>query len=398
MSVYVNKFVLLGILTILFFTNGFSFVYFPGGSGGNILKILILACCGLSLLKRTSRFETKLLLLAFFLIASLLYSIIVNHQNPYHLIVGSTGYFGFFLFLFFKKKHIPFYAIDRALQVLMLLMIACYIFQWLVYPKVFFTAALDEESISDSVFRMRMACSALSYIAFFYGVNKLIVKRRKIYIVFSILGFIPMIVMGFRSLMFMSMLFFAIMLVSLLGKTKSMLKAIAVLTAFVVVGINTPLVQDKLNEMVERTENNQSFSNKKYARNLALQFYPNYAVSQGPLYLICGGGLPLFRSEMGYDMTNEYQKDMLWAENHRIFWVDIGLVGLACIIGIPAVILIIVLCLSCAYYCKSPELQFVRFSLLTLLFGTGITSMELYRSGNFFCIGLLFYYVYIYNK
>ena len=78
-------------------------------------------------------------------------------------------------------------------------------------------------------------------------------------------------------------------------------------------------------------------------------------------------------------------------------WNDLGLLGLSYMIGTPTVLFLIILCIMCMWQCKAKELQWVRFAIAVSMLGTIVTSAELYRFGNLLLLGVLLYYVKIYN-
>lgn len=67
------------------------------------------------------------------------------------------------------------------------------------------------------------------------------------------------------------------------------------------------------------------------------------------------------------------------------------------VIGMPAVILLVFMYLYCMWKCKEPRLQYIRFTLFVVLFGSIITSMELYREGNILLLSLFLYIEYKYH-
>lgn len=63
----------------------------------------------------------------------------------------------------------------------------------------------------------------------------------------------------------------------------------------------------------------------------------------------------------------------------------------------PAVILLVFMYLYCMWKCKEPRLQYIRFTLFVVLFGSIVTSMELYREGNILLLSLFLYIEYKYH-
>ena len=207
---------------------------------------------------------------------------------------------------------------------------------------------------------------------------------------YSLLGLLPIVIMGFRSLTFLSIAFIFIMIPFVIRKFgKTIVMAIAsvfLLFALSQIGI----VQDKIDEMLERQEGGQTFENKDYIRYLEYDYFSSVMFDKpGERYI--GGGVPSDPSSRYY--TNiENAVDVL-----HFFWMDLGLVGLTFIIGVPAVVLLVFIVVKCLLNAKSPELQYIRFSLLTILLGSLGTSMEIFRPGNLLIISLYLCSVHTYN-
>ena len=79
------------------------------------------------------------------------------------------------------------------------------------------------------------------------------------------------------------------------------------------------------------------------------------------------------------------------ANSMGLWWVDLGLVGLSFVIGIPTVLLLVLLVLYCFFKSRSLDICFIRCVLIVVFLGSIITSMEIYRSGNLIILSLLFY-------
>lgn len=84
---------------------------------------------------------------------------------------------------------------------------------------------------------------------------------------------------------------------------------------------------------------------------------------------------------------------MLAEDRFGFYWVDLGLVGLSWIIGIPAVICLLVIIYKNVKYCRGSGIQYVRFTLIAVTLASAVTSMELFRNGNMVIIGLMLYII-----
>ena len=100
----------------------------------------------------------------------------------------------------------------------------------------------------------------------------------------------------------------------------------------------------------------------------------------------------------GKECLTAYTKRINFARNNYSFrWTDLGIVGLSMIIGIPAVLILVLIYLRCIWLCKEPEIQFVRFTFLIVLLGSGTTA-EMYREGNILLLSFFLYLEYKYHK
>ena len=140
--------------------------------------------------------------------------------------------------------------------------------------------------------------------------------------------------------------------------------------------------------MGQRNDDEQTFLNENYIRWIELDYYWNEQFTK-PMEKFFGGGWPT-------DPNSKYTKDIyLFAYEKRLFWDDLGIVGLGLIIGMPAVLVLSLLYFVCIWRCKEPALQYIRFTLLTVFMGSILMTCELFRTGN---ILLLSFFLYIEEK
>ena len=327
----------------------------------------------------------------FFVICSCAYSAYFNGQNFVRVFVYSYDYLGIlfcFLIMKFRPSSIQ---LEKVIIILSITFCCCYLFQWLIFPVQFFSGASDELNITESTFRMRMPCSICAYCLFFLGINKYILYRKFKYILYSLLGLIPVFIMGFRSLT-VGMVFFAIVMIHFV--TKRMSKTVVWLILGFIAAIyisQLSIVQDKIDEMVERQNSGQTFENKDYIRFIEYDYFTTTIFSD-PLERIIGGGVPC-------EISSPYYKGIMYAsEKLHFYWVDLGLVGLSFVIGIPAVLLLSFIAIMVIRKAKSVKYQYIRFTVLTVFLASIITSMELFRSGNLIILSLYVCMLYCYDR
>lgn len=325
--------------------------------------------------------------------ASCVYCRIFHQQGVFPTLVASyscLGLGGFYLFSKYKLSYKDSIIILRNISVLFCI---CYIVQWLLYPLAIFATANDEFNVTDDAFRMRLPGSICGYILLFMGLNNYLLTKRKKELAFAILGAVPILIQGFRSLIFLT-LFAVIYMIFIIQKRSS--KMIFYLAGFFIVlalSTNIPIVQKKIDEMAYRQERGDTFSNKDYVRNIALVYYWD-VVHNKPLEHVFGGGYP---RGVKYSRTEQYQAKTAYADAHMVansmglWWIDLGLVGLSFVIGIPTVLLLVLLVLYCFFKSRSLDICFIRCVLIVVFLGSIITSMEIYRSGNLIILSLLFY-------
>lgn len=355
------------------------------------LGYLIMISSAIHTFNKKDKFEKTIICYCFFVFLSCLYSWIFNEQPIISAIEASYHYFGvlfyFVVKLFSPSKNESF----KFLRRIMIITAICYVIQWIVYPVVIFEGSVNEFDINENTFRMRFYCSFLFYLMVLYGINKYAVRHRLIYITYSLVGLLPVFIMGFRSLI--AMLLVSI-LMTIIATTKrnafSYLKYIIVGAIMLYAILQVPIVQEKVDEMMERQESEQTFGNEDYIRNLALVYYTSEFSENLPMWLF-GGGHPQIGTEDS--PRNHYQRIFANGFSLQMYWNDLGLIGLSCLIGIISVLILVYMCIKIMYECNYKDLQFIRFGIFCVLISTIITSMELYRNGNLVVLGLLFFIV-----
>lgn len=335
-------------------------------------------------------YKKELLLFLAFIICSCIYSAIYNGQNLVKTFVASLDFFGIISLFILVYYKVPLKECKKLLVTISLLFCVCYIIQWIIYPTVLFSGATDETNISGSYFRMRMQGSICAYILYFYGLNELLLTKKIKNIIYMIVGGIPIIVMGFRSLTALTLICSMMLFLFLSAKSKKTILWLIPLGGFLYFSTTLPVVSNKIDEMMERQDSDQTFANEDYIRYIEFDYF-NKEIFTKPGEKIFGGGAPVYDG-------NHYAKILETAyQVYGWYWVDLGLIGLSFIIGIPAVLIFSWLIFKCIRFCKNPEYQFLRFTLVTVFLGSIITSKEIYRTGNMIIIGIILYITYLSN-
>ena len=335
-------------------------------------------------------YKIPIALYTLFVLFSCIYSVFYNGQSFYRVILASfpvwglMSYYGLFLFRMNSTQTL------KLILALCFLFVICYVIQWTTFPKIIFSGGFDEFSANEDHYRMRMVSSICCYLLYFFGLCKLMTQRKLIYLVFIVMGGFPMIMMGFRSLIGLSIFFTLIMLLNIYQVSLRIIVAICVAGFLLWGATQIPLVQDKIDEMMERQENQQTFANSDYVRYIEYDYFTNQIFTK-PGEKFWGGGYPSGENSYGRFLMNK-------APMFGMCWNDLGLISLSWVIGIPAVCLLSFVVLLCAWRCKEDDLLFVRYALLVAFVGSIGTSQEIFRQGNMIVMGLLFYYEFIYHR
>lgn len=370
------------LLTTIFF----DFVYIPGFN--KILKwfgLLFFFIVYLLSLKQKETYNKLVNLFNTIVLLSCINSTFF-HGQKFHMVLYTSYFllgFVFYSFLYLKKANII--KCMNALSLFSVIFCLCYIVQWILYPTNIFMGSLDEFSIGDSYFRMRMSCSICSYYMIFRGVYLVLNKRKITGTTITILGFIPAIIMGFRSLILLTIFF---VFIQIMEFNKKNIKRLVLSFILFVLAINIafqfPLVQEKIDDMLVRQERNETLTNSDYIRYISLDYYykNTHSVISDP---VVGSGVPFL------DGKNRYTSIFDYGYSLNLYWNDLGVLGLALLIGFPAAILLCYILLRPTLFCKTHELLPIKYTVLTVLLGSIFTSQELFRSGNFVVLGIMLY-------
>lgn len=373
----------------LLLLGGFGLKFIPGFCNYIFFLLLLIFGGFHTYWKDKAPYTKPILLYCIFLTLSFVYSMLVHQQNIMTSIGHNYLYYGPLFYFVLLKYRPTFEQAEKFIVALSIIFCICYIIQYLVFPTVIFRGASDDLNIDQNRFRMRLPGSLCSYILFFYGMNKFLITRDTKKLLLMLLGFIPIIIMGFRSLSAGSVAGIFLMIPFVVRSMRRTIVFVILAAGLSYGGMQTKLVQDKLEEMMRRQDDNQTFDNTDYVRYMSLAYYWNYFDRPGEK--IIGAGVPI-------DISTKYKKDVDYAaEYYGFYWVDLGIIGLSFVIGIPAVLLLLYMYIYSMWKAKSQNVQYIRFCLAVILAGSVFTSMELYRPGNLLIVTILFYMIYAMN-
>ena len=262
-----DKKVFQGVLFLLITTGFFelNLIYVPMYSWIQLFVCLFMIACAL---KTRPGFSGKAILVYFFFfMLSCLYGLFYHGQSIIDALrLASPMYLGLFSYFLWARQNVSVAEVFSTLRCYAIIFCLCYIFQWLVYPYVFFNGALDKINVTNAYYRLRMPGSIGAFYLFFDGLS-MFLRGKKKGILLSFLGILPILIMGFRSLTVLACLF-SVMLMFQVFKVKKYKSWIFLSGALLLffVALQVPFVQNKLGEMQDRQESDQSFSNPDYVR------------------------------------------------------------------------------------------------------------------------------------
>lgn len=380
------KIFFLTLILLAFF--GLSVFYY---SFTDYICLAIVFICSIgTAIKSDGMYPNLIKLYAIFVMVSCVYSSFANHQGLVSVIGHSYDYFALLYFFVLIRVNLTLQETVKLLEMLTLSFCIGYILQWLVYPTILFSG-VERFAIGDERYRARMTGSICCYYLLMYAINNYLIHRKMKFVLYGILAFVPIIIQGFRSMVVLSAIASLLMIPFVVKNfRKSFYYALlGVICAFLL--LQTSLVQSKINEMLNRQEKAQTFDNDDYIRYRSLNYYWNYQFTN-PIEKIVGGGVPS-------DLNSTYTKEINNAiENSHFYWVDLGLVGLSMIIGIPAVLILVIIYGRCIWRCKASQIQYVRFTMIIVLLGSIFTTEELFREGNILLLSFLLYIEYRVQK
>lgn len=304
---------------------------------------------------------------------------IVHKQDIIRCFINSCDYLGILGFCIPAYYGITAQSMKDFLKSMAVTFCVCYLIQWLIYPILIW----GSDSNVNDVYRMRLPGCILSYFLIYCGINDYIYTKKKSNLFLCCLGFFPVIIMGFRSLTILVVLFTFLYPLISMRKFGNMVKVSMIFGILAICLLQTDIVQSKLEEMANRTEAGGTYADSDYIRYLEYDYLTSNIFSNNSINFV-GNGTPLLGSR--------YAGSLVDAQTvHNVYWVDLGLVGLSFIIGVPAVILLVFLILRSVWINRDKDCQFYRLTLITALIPSFFTLMEVFRSGNMLIIGLILY-------
>lgn len=264
-----------------------------------------------------------------------------------------------------------------------------YIVQYILYPYGIAILPLNEDlltSTSTEVARFRIAGSGIFSLAYFYGINQYILKAKVSYLLISFINIIPILLMGFRTMLAGIVLFSIIILIRLLRKRLIFIVPYTLVAIiFIAILMQVPAVESRISYMIEKqNEGSQTFANSDYIRWVQFRYF-THDHPKGVLDHILGSGRPNGLTEYG-----SYSRSL---QDNGLHYNDWGIIGLSWIIGPFTVLTLLWLNLKAIRLIPNNRYEYIAIWFIYLI-AISFSSMEYYRPGNYTIQALALYIAY----
>ncbi len=376
------------LLLLLFALNGFGILGLS-----NTVILLGIACVANTTLLKKNPYRTTIVLIMLGIILSFIPAYLYRAQSFFDTFKASANYFYLITFFALLKLNPTVSQSEKGLKHIAIIACGVYILQYILIKRGIVFLPIYESMMDrvargggTEIERFRIAGSGVFSLAFFYGVNKYLLSNKIKYIIISLINIIPIILMGFRS-MLAGIALFSIIMLLVIAKTniKKILGYSVVALVLIVSLMQIPAVKNRVNMMIEKQEEGtHTFANSDYIRWIELDYFVN-EYPKGVLDKVLGSGSPYVDSSFG-----QFYKNVTYTGIH---WVDWGLLGLSWILGPFTVLFMIWLSLTCCRLIPSNQWLYVGVWFVYLI-AISITTKEYFREGNFVFHSIALYIVY----
>lgn len=321
------------------------------------------------------------------------------------LLVSLLGWESFLLIFFypiFKSWKISIEIWEHILYVLFIIILIGYILQNIFPNALIF--ALDKWRGYTEETRVRIYSDAILYLGTLYCWNKFLVFKKWKFLILYVIAFFIIFLQGYRILIASTLIVSIILYYRIYSFSKSIFFIILFLSISLYAVQYIPIVQNKVDEMINRTERDKD-DGDNLVRLMNINYvYNEHFKSNTELFL--GSGMPvlyIYRDETtGKSYVKEsyskYSKEMseLGAYNH-FYTVDLGLWGLSWVAGIPFVLLFLYLLIRVIKLKVDPEYYYIgMYGLLVIL--CSATNALCYKHHNIIFLALALVIVDLANK
>ncbi len=371
------------LLLFIFILNGFGIFGLP-----HTLILFPIICFANKIFIKQTPYRTALLLILLGIVLSFIPAYLYRGQSFLDTFRASSNYCYIITFFALLQLRPSLRQAEKAMVYLSLIVSGLYLIQYILLPMGILILPIESslEATSVEAERFRIAGSGIFSLAYFYGLNRYILKNDLKYLAISCINLLPIILMGFRTMLAGIAIFSLVLLYKATeGKVGKMVKYLSVACVIGIVVLQIPAVAGRVNYMIEKqSEGNQSFSNEDYIRLIQLNYFTT-EYPEGILDRILGSGLAFEKTSFGRS------QDELWSRG--IYWMDWGLIGLMWVLGPITVLAMIWLNIKCCRIIPHKSIYYVGIWFIYLITVSLITA-EYFRAGNFVIHSIALYIAY----
>lgn len=275
----------------------------------------------------------------------------------------------------------------------------CIILIIYIYMNIFPTSklfVLDKDlSIFSSELRVRVYSDAILFIGTLYAWNKFLVNRKKVLLLLFVISSFIIFLQGYRILIAAMLLVSIILYYRVLGFTRYSITIFAIMVVVISVLQAVPIVQDKITEISDRTEKD-NYDADDAVRFLDLAYvYSDHFHNE--MELIAGSGMPvlsLSKDKLSGEISvkkgfSKYSSEMSYlAATRHFFTVDLGILGLSWVAGIPFTLAFVWLLIKVIKEKVSKEYYYIGMYALMILVA-GMTNAISYKHHNLIYLAVL---------
>lgn len=243
---------------------------------------------------------------------------------------------------------------------------------------------LFDLNVSDAIYdnnkRLRLYSDGILFLGCIFSFNKSLTNKKDSlrYVLLFLMSLFAIFIMGFRTTIFAIFVVCFYIFVKI-RKIKIKLLLFFVLFACIssIYFYSDNLVQSRINDITERNRT-ANFSNDDYVRVLIVKYYYN-EYFKDTKEMIMGSGMvrriidnPENIETLNGKYPSNYSKQVsIYSDRFHFFPVDLGLIGLSWEAGIPAAIILLLLCFLLFIPSQEDEYYYIRgwglFNILTCI-------------------------------
>ena len=328
----------------------------------------------------------------------------IRGQSFFVSLVGWTNFFFVFYYITFRSWKQSLVVWENVIEYVYILLLILFALKNAFLDWDFIVTDLSSERLEKEM-RVRIFSDAMLELGYLYCLNKFLVFKKANYLILALLGFLFMFLQGFRMMIAVGLIISAIMIIRVYKLTVKRvvlvsLSTIIIVSASIAIGLQTPIVRERLEELIERNEES-NFNNEDYIRVVDVNFtYTRFF--HNTLEMILGAGrtsvynLHYSKEKVEYPSAYSKERSMLATYNHY-YPVDLGFWGLSWESGIPFTIVAILIFLYPLLYKVPKEYYYANlYGLFMILIG--VTNAQGYYQCNLIYIAIVYTIVEKANK